>query len=191
MPAGTEPSPSSEADPPASEEAKPTVLAEASTHPEPEQSVVNPQAAGVTAQPVEVGLGTTRRPSRLWQWAAAAGVVVLLAGGTGYLYFSGIIGKNPAKVQMKFDAVLKAQGLNDIFVEIGKDWVATVSGFVDNEADKRKALGIVKSDKDVKDVEDRITVATAEGSSVNAEPPSAEPPSMKKVEELIKQGAFE
>jgi osmotically-inducible protein OsmY len=94
---------------------------------------------------------------------------------------------------MKLDAELKAQGLDDIFVEIGKDWVATVSGFVDNEADKGRALGIVKSDKDVKDIEDRITLMAAKDSPEKAatERPGAQPPSMRKMEEVLKQGSFE
>jgi hypothetical protein len=152
------------------------------------------QHATVAAQPeVEVGVGAVRRPSRSWLWPAVAGVVLLLASGTGYLYYSGLIGKNPAKVQMTLDAVLKAQGLNNISVKIGKDWVATVSGSVDNEADKERALEIVESAKDVKDVEDRITLVTTEDSPARAvaETQSAQPPSMQKVEEMIKQGSFE
>jgi hypothetical protein len=124
---------------------------------------------------------------------AAAGVVVLITSGIGYLYVSGLIGKNPANVQMKLDAELKAQGLDNLSVTVGKDWVATVSGSVENQTDKGRVLGIVESNKDIKHVEDRIVVMTAEGGSVEAVPeyPGAQPPSMKKVEELIKQGTFE
>ncbi|MDE2060573.1 MAG: BON domain-containing protein [candidate division NC10 bacterium] len=118
---------------------------------------------------------------------------MLLVGGGGYLYYTGFLAKDPAKVQMTLDAELKAQGLDDIHVEVSKDRVVTVSGFVENEADKGRALGIVESDKDVKDIENRITVATAKASPARGttESPNAQPPSMRKVEELIKQGTFE
>ncbi len=168
---------SDEANPPADEEAKRPVLVD------------------VAAQPdVEIGTGAVRRPLGSWQWLVAAGVVVLLAGGAGFLYFSGLIGKNTVTVKRKLDAELNAQGLNTISVEIGRDWVATVSGFVDNQVDKGRVLGIVESNKDVKDVEDRIDVVPAQDESVKAvakAPSSTQSPTMRKVDELIKQGAFE
>lgn len=190
---GTEQTPGSKTDPPVREEANQTVLVEVAAQPEPEETDAK-QEAQVAAQPdVEVGTGAVGRPSRSWLWPAVAGVVLLLVGGAGYLYYSGFLGKDPAKVQMKLDAELKAQGLDDIYVEVSKDWVATVGGFVENEADRGRVLGIVESNNDVKEVEDRITVATAkDGPPIAAtDSPSAQPPSMGKVEEMIKQGSFE
>lgn len=234
MPEETAQLPDNEAVLPAREEADRTVPVEVATQPElphphlpphgvegiayADSSTLGGEEVKVATQPdvVEVGAGVVKRPSRSWLWPIAAGVVLLLVGGAGYLYYAGSLGKNPAKVQMKLDAELKAQGLDDIYVEVSKDWVATVSGFVENEADKGRVLGIVESNNDVKDVEDRITVATAKGGPAKGvtESPSAQspsmwtgedssakgeaapqnaqqPPSMRHLEEALKQGTFE
>lgn len=203
-------------EPPRPEKTEPAVLATATTQPAPETPVVN-QKVKVTAQPkVEMQIGAVTRPSTSWRWLVAAGVVVLITSGIGYLFISGLIGKNPANVQMKLDAELKAQGLDNLSIAIGKDWVATVSGFVESEADRGRVLGIVESNNDVREVEDRITVATTKGGPTKAAtaPPSAQPPSMwtgedssaktetappstqqppsmRNLEEALKQGTFE
>lgn len=187
------PEPAVMIEPPRPGRPKPASLAETATQPKPETTIVGIKAEA-TAQPnVERQPEAVRQSSRSRRWAVAAGVVVLLVSGIGYLFLSGLIGKNPAKVQMALNAELKAQGLDNLSIAIGQDWVATVGGSADNQTDKGRALGIVQSNKDVKHVEDHIVVVTAQGSSADATPeyPSAQSPSLKKVEELIKQGAFE
>lgn len=178
---------------PINEETTQATLAAAATVSKPETTVVNQEAKAGTRPSLERQPGSMRRLSRSWLWPAVAGVVLLLVGGAGYLYYAGFFGKDPAKVQMKLDAEVKAQGLDDIHVEVSKDWVVTLSGFVENEADRGRVLGIVESNNDVKEVEDRITVVTAKSSPAKGatESPGAQPPSMRKVEELIKQGTFE
>lgn len=196
---------------PVREETNRVVLTEAVTQPEPphpdlpprggegtpraDSSQLGGRQVKVAAQPeiVDVRAEVVKRSSRSWLWPAVAGVVLLLISGAGYLYYAGFFGKDAAKVEMQLDAELKAQGLDNIYVKVSKDWVATVSGFVENEADKGRVLGIVESNKDVKDIEDRITVASTKGSSANGatESPGAQPPSMRSLEEAIKRGVFE
>lgn len=161
--------------------------------PESETTTVNQEAKIRTPPSFERQPGSVKRPLRSWLWPALAGVVLLLAGGASYIYYAGFPGKNPATLQMTLDRELKAQGLDDIYVEVSKDWVATVSGFVESETDRGRALGIVESNNDVKDIEDRITVATTKGSPTKraTEAPGDQPPSMRSLEEAIKRGTFE
>lgn len=171
-----------------------TVPAEAAIPRESERTSTKPEAkVAAQSEIVEVGAGVVKRSSRSWLWPAVAGAVLLLVGGAGYLYYAGFFGKDPAKVQMTLDAELKAQGLDDIHVEVSKDRVVTVSGFVENEADRGRVLGIVESNNDVKDIEDRITVSSTKGSSVNGASgsPGNQPPSMRSLEEALKRGTFE
>lgn len=179
--------------PPIHEKTAQTALDAAATGLKPETTVVN-QEAKIRAQPNrEKQPDSVRQPSNSRLWPAMVGVVLLLIGGAGYFYYTGFLGKNPAKLQMTLDAELKAHTLDNIHVEVGKDWVVTVSGFVENEADRGRVLGIVESNNDIKGVEDRITVASAKGSSAKGatESPGAPPPSMRSLEEAIKRGTFE
>lgn len=193
-----------------------TTLGAAATVAKPEIIVANQEAKVGTQPNLERQPGSVKRSSRSWLWPAVAGVVLLLGGGAGYLYYTGFLGKNPVKLQMILDAEVKAQGLDNIHVEVSKDWVVTLSGFVENEADRGRVLGIVESSNDVKGVEDRITVASTKGGSAkgvtkspNAQSPSTwtgedssaktetappstqQPPSMRNLEEAIKRGTFE
>ena len=72
-----------------------------------------------------------------------------------YLYYTGFIGKNPAKLGEQINNELKGKGLN-LYCEIDKNWTATLKGAVKSAAEKETAMGIVKAHKEVKDVKDEL-----------------------------------
>ena len=82
-------------------------------------------------------------------------VLLVVAGAGGYLYYTGFIGKTPAKLGEQINNELKAKGLN-LYCEIDKNWTATLKGSVKNPAEKETAMGIVKAHKEVKDVKDEL-----------------------------------
>ena len=81
--------------------------------------------------------------------------MLVIAGSGGYLYYTGFIGKTPAKLGEQINNELKAKGLN-LYCEIDKNWTATLKGSVKSAAEKETAMGIVKAHKEVKDVKDEL-----------------------------------
>jgi len=82
-------------------------------------------------------------------------VLLAVAGAGGYLYYTGFIGKTPAKLGAQISDELKAKGLN-LYCEVDKNWTATLKGAVKSPAEKETAMSIVKSHKEVKDVKDEL-----------------------------------
>jgi osmotically-inducible protein OsmY len=82
-------------------------------------------------------------------------VLLAIAGAGGYLYYTGVIGKTPARLSAQISDELKAKGLN-LYCEVDKNWTATLRGSVKSPADKETAMGIVKAHKEVKDVKDEL-----------------------------------
>jgi len=83
-------------------------------------------------------------------------LVLIVGGGAGgYLYYSGYIGKTPARLGEQINNELKGRGLN-LYCEIDKNWTATLKGSVKDAVEKEAAMGIVKAHKEVKDVKDEL-----------------------------------
>lgn len=87
--------------------------------------------------------------------------LLVLAGAGSYLFFSGFMLKNPAKLGEQITNELKEKGLS-VFCEIDKDWTAILKGTVKSPTDKEAAINIVKGHKEVKDMKINVDVQTAQ-----------------------------
>jgi len=105
----------------------------------------------------KVGEVAPRKLSKIKIVLTFLGLVLILAGTGGYLYLSGFF-KDPLEIQEKINTELKGKELNNISITINKNWVATVSGVVNDLSHKDQALNIVRSYKEVKEVIDSIQV---------------------------------
>jgi ribosomal protein L40E len=93
--------------------------------------------------------------SKTGLWITLSVIVLLLACAGGYFYFKGISGMRPGAFQTILNEELKAKGLN-VTVEIGKDWMVTLKGSVQQQAEKDLALTTVKLHKEAKNITDNI-----------------------------------
>jgi len=121
-------------------------------------SVIQPKARVVTPPKAEFRKEAVRKPSRAWLWITVIVFVLITAGVGSYLYFSGFFGKSPEKLADQINIELREKGMSNIFADINKNWVATVTGSADNQTDKDRALDIVRQHKEIKDVIDNIQI---------------------------------
>jgi ribosomal protein L40E len=109
-----------------------------------------PLIAGVVYPKAEAEKEIGRRPSRVWLWLIIFVLVLGAVGIGGYFYLPRFIGAKPKIVQEKINTELRENELGNILVEVSKEWVATVSGSVPSQNEKKVVLNIVRSHKKVK-----------------------------------------
>ena len=114
-----------------------------------------PQAKVENAAPSPVAQQIGRKTSKGPLVAVIVLVLLVIAGAGGFLYYTGFIGKSPAKLGEQINNELKGKGLN-LYCEIDKNWIATLKGSAKSAAEKEIAMGIVKGHKEVKDVKDEL-----------------------------------
>ncbi len=122
----------------------------------PEAVPARPKVTEAAPPKAEVKRKALRKPSRVWIWLTALGLAIIIAAGGSYLYFYGPIGKKPESLQRKISTELEQKKLDNISVQVDKEWVATVSGIVSKPIYRSEALNIVRSHKEVKEIIDNI-----------------------------------
>jgi osmotically-inducible protein OsmY len=91
---------------------------------------------------------------------ALVGVLVLAsAGGGGYAYWAGYVGNRQGSVQNDLNAQLGNRGLGNVKVTISQDWVATLTGEVQNQSFKDQAFGLVSTHTALKSIVNDIQIA--------------------------------
>lgn len=80
---------------PLKEEIKPPTVEKKEIKPE---ISVQPRIKETVPPKEEVKREPVKRPSKTWIWLTILGLVIIIAGAGGYLYFSGQIGKKPSEV---------------------------------------------------------------------------------------------
>jgi uncharacterized membrane protein len=65
---------------------------------------------------------------------------------------------DPARVEAEVSKALRDKGLRDVYADVNRDLVATLQGFVGKPDDRAMARGIVRGNRDIKDVRDNIFV---------------------------------
>ncbi|WP_028895468.1 BON domain-containing protein [Syntrophorhabdus aromaticivorans] len=111
----------------------------------------------LSTQPTSTGPETQNKKTKKWLWLILIIVILLSGGAGGYLYYSGYIGKTPAKIEKKLNEELSLKGLG-VTAVIDRNWITTVQGTVRSKEDKTTALNIVRSYKELKHIEDEIQV---------------------------------
>lgn len=114
-----------------------------------------PATATATAAARSAGIGGTAiaGKSRKGLLIGALVCVVLLASaGGGYAYWAGFIGNRQGTVQADINAELGSRGLSTVKVTIDREWNASLSGTVLNQADKDQALALIQGHKELKKI---------------------------------------
>lgn len=120
------------------------------------QVSAKPTARESVLPEAEIRKKAIRKTSRIRVWITVFGLVLMLLGAGSYLYLTGLLGKNPEKIQEKINTELTEKQLNAVSAQISKEWVATVSGIVSEPSYKSNALDIVRSHKELKKIIDNI-----------------------------------
>ena len=135
-------------------------------------------------QPVlRVGAGSTatsRAPIRLadpaqvaprkWLVPVLAVILITLAGGGGFLYWTGAFSDRHLAIQEALNARLQAQGLAGVKAMVRKDFTADVTGTVSTSDQKQKALAVVREEKSLTQVVENINVPPTVGEAANKPP---------------------
>ena len=98
----------------------------------------------------------------------AAAAAVLLAGGSGYAWWSGLIGNRPSQVALSLQTELASAGLEGVRVVMGPGFVARIEGEVDSEAMRNRALALAQMHPGINAVEDGLTLRDVRGEQVAA-----------------------
>ncbi|MDO8891210.1 MAG: BON domain-containing protein [Sulfurimicrobium sp.] len=83
---------------------------------------------------------------------ALVGVVLLAGAVGGYAYWAGHMGNRQGDVQAKINTELGSRGLSNVQVTIDREWGASLSGTVMNQAGKDQALELIRSHKELKNI---------------------------------------
>ena len=78
--------------------------------------------------------------------------MLLASAGGGYAYWAGLIGNRQGSVQASINAELGSRGLGAVTVTIDREWNASLSGTVLNQADKDQAIALVRGHKELKKI---------------------------------------
>jgi osmotically-inducible protein OsmY len=95
-------------------------------------------------------------------------VVALLAGGSGYAWWSGLIGNRPAQVALALQTELASAGLEGVRVTMGPGFVARIEGEVDSETMRNRALALAQMHPGISAVEDGLTLRDVRGEQLAA-----------------------
>ncbi len=126
--------------------------------PPPDQPQKRPVWPRVEDTPTPPDRATTKATPKIagrWLWVTIAAILIVLVGVGGYFYFFGQLGMKPADFQKLVNEELRTKGLN-VSVQIGDDWVATVTGSVRQNDEKDLAVRTVTSHKEIKNLVDNI-----------------------------------
>ncbi|MDP2961553.1 MAG: BON domain-containing protein [Sulfurimicrobium sp.] len=126
------------------------------------QAVPIKQPAPVTARSVDIGRETSAakvstaasvdKSRKGVMIGALVGVVLLAGAGGGYAYWAGYLGNRQGDVQARINTELSSRGLSNVKVTIDREWGASLSGTVLQQADKEQALELIKSHTELKNV---------------------------------------